>query len=129
MTVLMLTTLLDVLLYLLVFFVPPSSGQSLKHSTSLKQNWQLHNPPCSQGRDIRTAEAGAIALRAAADAEYAARVGSFPRDLFGARLKASFEELQPRGRKTARPPAKQPTREPLLVKTEAKVRRGCGVGV
>ena len=70
-----------------------------------------------QGRDIRTAEA-------ASDAEYAARVASFPRDLFGARLNASLEELQPRDRKTARPPAKRHPREPLLERSEAKVRRG-----
>ena len=70
-----------------------------------------------QGRDIRTAEA-------ASDAEYAARVASFPRDLFGARLNASLEKLQPRDRKTARPPVKRHPREHLLERSEAKVRRG-----
>ena len=77
---------------------------------------------CPQGRDFRTAEAS----RAAEDTEYTARVASFPRDPFGARLQASLQELQFPGRKTTRPPAKRPPREPLLERREVKVRMGCG---
>ena len=87
-------------------------------------------PPTPQGQDLREkAEARAIALKAAADAELAARTASFPRDLLGARLKASLEEARPSSRKTPRPAAKRPPREPLLVKSEAKVRMGCDVTV
>ena len=68
------------------------------------------------------AEARALAARQEADAEYGARVASFPRDPFGARLHASLQELQHPARKTARPPAKRPPREPLLERSEVKVR-------
>ena len=71
----------------------------------------------------------AVALKVAVDGELATRVASFPRDLLGARLKASLEEARPSSRKTPRPSAKRPPREPLLVKSEAKVRMGCDVMV